>query len=145
MRWGFEPVDPATTIDIPDSVVNDILKHAYCDAPNECCGLLIGSPHRLERVHPARNLVASPTRYLIDPADHFAAIHCARTDGLRVVGTYHSHPLGPPVPSMTDLRDATYPDYVYVIVSPRHDFETELEGYHLRNGGFEPVTLRPVG
>ena len=138
-------MDRTTTIDIPGSVVSDILKHAYCDAPNECCGLLIGSPHRLERVHPARNLVASPTRYLIDPADHFAAVHRARTDRLSVVGTYHSHPLSPPVPSMTDLLDATYPDYVYVIVSLRHDCETELKGYHLMKGGFELVALRPVG
>ena len=137
-------MEPAAAIDIRQAVVRDIVDHARGDAPNECCGLLIGSSRRIERARRARNLQASPTRYLVDPADHFAAIRRARADGLRVVGAYHSHLASPPVPSPTDLRDATYPDYVYVIVSPRDGGDAELEGYRLREDGFEPVALRHV-
>ena len=131
-------------IDIRLEVVRDIVDHARGDVPNECCGLLIGSARRVERARRARNVQASPTRYLVDPADHFAAIRSARTDGLRVVGAYHSHPASAPLPSPTDLRDATYPDYIYVIISPRDGGGAQLEGYRLRADGFDPVALRHV-
>ena len=98
-----------------------IVAHAREALPDECCGLLIGTPARIERAHRARNLDASPKRFLIDPRDHFAAIHAARAIGLDIVGVYHSHPATPAMPSPTDLSEAMYSQYVYVIVSPRID------------------------
>ena len=38
--------------------------------------------------------------------------------GLAVVGFYHSHPHSLPEPSVTDLIEASYPDHLYLIVSP---------------------------
>ena len=64
------------------SVLRDIAAHARQAAPDECCGLLIGTGARVESAHPALNLHRSPTRYLVDPADHFAAIRSARQAGL---------------------------------------------------------------
>lgn len=103
---------------ISQSLIDDVLRHARETAPAECCGLLIGTPGRILRAHPARNVHASATRYLIDPADHFAAIRQAREAGLDVIGAYHSHPASPPVPSATDLDEAL-PSFFYLIVAPR--------------------------
>ena len=126
-------------IEIRRSVVDAILDHARREAPNECCGLLLGTPGRIERATPARNVRSSPTRYLVDPADHFAAIREARTAGCQIVGAYHSHPASAPNPSPTDLREATYPDYVYMIASPgRAD---EVAGYRLVQTELVPVEL----
>ena len=128
------------------AVVEGLLDHARREQPNECCGLLIGTAELIERCAPARNLRASPTRYLIDPADHFAALRSARRRGWEVVGAYHSHPHGAPVPSLTDVREATYRGFVYVIVSPgRGDTGAEgMAGFRLDGETFAAVELRPV-
>ncbi len=118
---------------LPASVLRDIVAHARRTAPEECCGLLLGSAGntgstgspldvedadvQVEGSVPARNLRRSPTRYLVDPADHFAAIRTARQQGRAVIGAYHSHPAGPPDASATDEREASDTDFLYVIVS----------------------------
>ena len=110
------------TITIAAAVVRDMLEHARREAPRECCGLLIGTTESVARSVRARNLENGSTRYLVDPADHFAAIRSARADGLDVVGAYHSHPSSAPVPSTTDIAEASSgADFLYVIVSPISD------------------------
>jgi proteasome lid subunit RPN8/RPN11 len=36
--------------------------------------------------------------------------------GEQLQAIYHSHPQSPPVPSMEDIRNAYYPDAIYVII-----------------------------
>ena len=132
-----------STVAIDHAVIDAMLEHARHDLPDECCGLLLGTPELVSRAKPARNLEASPTRYRVDPADHFAAIRAARVDGQAVVGTYHSHPNCPPEPSRTDLEEASYPNYVYVIVSPgvRGCGDDRVEAYRLTGDRFARVEL----
>ena len=131
-----------SALEIRSGALKAILDHALQQVPIECCGLLVGADRRIERAVPARNLLASPTRYQVDPSDHFAAIRGTRSDGLVVVGAYHSHPLGPPVPSATDLAEATYADYAYLIVSPKED--DPFGAYYLDGQRFERIALKPI-
>lgn len=94
-----------------------LVAHALDDTPNECCGLLVGAGDLVHDVVRARNALASPTQFQIEPADHFAAIRKARDAGLEVLGAYHSHPNGPSHPSETDRARLTDPTMVQVIVS----------------------------
>ena len=117
-----------------------MIAHAREVRPNECCGLLIGTPVRIERIHRARNLERGSARFLIDPRDHFAAIREARDSGRFVVGVYHSHPRGGATPSPSDLAEASYDDYLYLIVGlVSEPFEVKL--FRLEDGVFveEPV------
>jgi proteasome lid subunit RPN8/RPN11 len=114
--------------------------HARSTQPAECCGLLIGLHLRIERIRRARNLASKPTRFLIDPADHIAAIHEARAEERQVVGVYHSHPATPPIPSPTDIAEASYSEYLHLIVSLRGD-GAEARVYRLENGAFLEVRL----
>ncbi len=109
-----------------------MLAHARDEAPNECCGLLLGRDRAIERAVRARNVEQGPTRYRVDPADHFAAIRSARADGLLVVGAYHSHPASAPVPSQSDLEEAAGANFLYVIVSPVDD---TIRAFHLDRHG----------
>lgn len=122
---------------IAPEVVAAILEHAREEAPRECCGLLIGRGRDVVRAVRARNLDPSLNRYLIDPADHFEAIRTARSSGLKVIGGYHSHPAGEPIPSASDIAEASGGrDFLYVIVVP----ETEMFGaYYVRRGAAEYV------
>jgi proteasome lid subunit RPN8/RPN11 len=126
-------------VKIAQHVIDDVLAHARDEAPNECCGLLIGNRVTIEGSVRARNREASPTRYLIDPEDHFAAIHAARAAGKRVVGAYHSHPASAPQPSESDIAEARWgSDFVYVIVSLKSP-EAEVFAYRLKHGTVVPV------
>jgi proteasome lid subunit RPN8/RPN11 len=129
-------------VKIAQQVIDDMLAHASEDEPNECCGLLIGDRVRIASSLRARNREASPTRYLIDPEDHFAAIHAARAAGKRVVGAYHSHPQGPSQPSESDIAEATGgSDFVYVIVTLTAPAAGRVFAYRLKRGAIVPVLL----
>jgi proteasome lid subunit RPN8/RPN11 len=122
-------------VQIPGRVLDAIVAHAEAELPNECCGLLIGSALTIHDSVPARNLAASPTSYLINPGDHFAAIRAARGSGFSVVGAYHSHPGSPPTPSARDLAEASFPEFVYLIVSPAEgDARNQVRAYRLTEG-----------
>lgn len=129
------------SISIPAAVISDMLSHARAEAPRECCGLLVGTLDSIVRSVRARNLEAKATRYLIDPEDHFAAVRAARTDGLEVVGAYHSHPSSAAVPSSTDLAEANSgADFLYVIVSLVSD---DVRAYRIDAGVWKPLALSP--
>lgn len=114
-------MEPAS-IRLPPESDQAILGHARMAVPEEACGLVIGlrtGPGvQVVRVVPATNVWTPPgervRRYALDPAEQLAVERAARADGLDVVGYYHSHPAGEPVPSETD-RAMAWPGYVYLI------------------------------
>ena len=110
------------------------------DSPHECCGLLLGTTELIEKIVAASNIRPEPNRYQISPRDHFSAIHRARSEGLEVVGVYHSHPNAAPIPSTIDTDEATYPDYLYVIISVQEKTSSlPIKAYRLNNQAFEDV------
>jgi len=100
--------------------------------------MLIGRGMSVVEAAAARNLAGLPTRFLIDPQDHIAAIRRARARGLDVIGFYHSHPHSGAAPSPTDLHEASYPDHVYLIVSLEHE-PPEMRCFRLHDGNFHEL------
>lgn len=101
-------------------------------APEEGCALLLGTrrsgpPDRagltpklwhLEQVWPTVN-VWEPAderrrRFRIDPREQLLAQKWARAHGLEVLGSLHSHPLSPPLPSATDRGMAFAPTLMLI-------------------------------
>ena len=122
------------------AVIDAVVSHARREDPTECCGLLIGAEDDVLESLPARNLHGSLTAYLVDPEDHFAAIRKARAAGLTVVGGYHSHPRSLPVPSATDIAEATDAEFLYLIVSLAA-IDPKIAAYRIRDGAFREVPL----
>ena len=106
----------------PD-VLEYIRRHGEETYPEECCGFLIGrlgedgNEVLSARRAVNRNEVRRVDRYVIAPEEYREADLAAREANLDIVGMYHSHPDHPPQPSQTDLEQATFPGYTYVIVS----------------------------
>ena len=134
-RWSSRSRLPDVRID--REALTAIVAHARRDAPNECCGLLVGranglaerktegpaeaGPDVLEAI-PCSNGATDPTRrYEISPIDYFAQIRrCrrineAQSERFAVVGAYHSHPRGGSEPSETDVEQA-FRDFIFLIV-----------------------------
>ena len=121
---------------IAREVIADIEAHARDTAPEECCGLLLGTPDRIAASVRARNIADDrERRFLIEPHDHFAAIRRGRTLGFDVIGAYHSHPASPAVPSETDRLEA-FEAFVFVIVGAM-----ETRAWRLSSGNFTEVPL----
>ncbi len=135
-----------TAVEVRQSVLADVTAHAREQAPLECCGILIGNDRRIERARRARNTLASATRYLIDPEDHFDALRSARETGESVVGFYHSHPASVPIPSETDRMEAAYPGHWHLIVFPGTAVQPpDVRAFQLTDSGnFLPVAIVPV-
>jgi [CysO sulfur-carrier protein]-S-L-cysteine hydrolase len=132
------------TIEIHSDALADMIDHARQDAPLECCGLLLGVAGRVEESVRTRNVRASEKAYLIDPVEHLAVMKRVRAEGRAVLGAYHSHPRSPAVPSPTDLAEAHYEEFLYVIVSLVDPAAPGVRGYRLNGRNFVPVTLVPV-
>jgi proteasome lid subunit RPN8/RPN11 len=72
----------------------------------EVCGVLVrDSKYRLG-LHFLQNRSTEPGRFEISGLDLAAVRKDAQPSGNEVVGTFHSHPISPAVPSRGDLRDA---------------------------------------
>ena len=112
--------------------------------PNECCGLLIGVGGRILRSVAAKNLTPGPTSYLIDPADHFAAIRSARTEECEVLGAYHSHPGAQAIPSRRDIAEAAGASFLYLIVSIGLGDRNDVKAYRVVEGRAIEVPLTRV-
>jgi proteasome lid subunit RPN8/RPN11 len=130
-------------VKIRQEILDQIVAHAVEELPNECCGLLIGTPDIVEDAARARNMKRSRTRFQVEPADHFAAIRRARAAGREIIGAYHSHPSGPSGPSETDRARLTDPTMFHVIVSLAHGTRT-VRAFRLTDGNFSPLELVPV-
>ena len=85
-----------------------LLAEAAGAAPEECCGILLGSDGSITEVRAAANVAPDPRRrFEIDPQALVDAHRAARGGGPAVVGYYHSHPGGAAAPSATDQAMAT--------------------------------------
>ncbi|HEV2962190.1 MAG TPA: M67 family metallopeptidase [Candidatus Angelobacter sp.] len=97
-----------------------IREQAEQSYPQECCGILLGSPaegfRSVASIYPCDNVHPEPTRrYSLDPLQVIAAQRVARGRGQDIVGFYHSHPDHPAQYSETDLAQAYWLDCSYVI------------------------------
>jgi proteasome lid subunit RPN8/RPN11 len=99
----------------------------------------------IEEAVPTRNASREPTKYLVEPEDHFRILRDARRRGLEIVGAYHSHAITPPIPSETDRAEA-HPHFLYVIASPDWDSgeDSDIRAWWLVDGNFQEVTIVPV-
>lgn len=102
------------------AALDHLVAHVHATPAHESCGALLGrqrgAERTIERVHPVVNEAADVWRGYLIPAERVRRIERdARTDGLAIVGFYHSHPDGSGAPSSADARDA-WPWYTYLIV-----------------------------
>jgi proteasome lid subunit RPN8/RPN11 len=103
--------------------LEEILRQARDEFPNECCGILAMSDGEATRVFPAENVHHSPTRFEID------GLHVMRIQdeidkhGWELGSLYHSHTKTSAYPSQTDVNfAANWPGMIWLIVS-LEDFE----------------------
>jgi len=102
--------------DIYDAMVESCL----AGMPNEACGFIggsVGDERVAQKLYPMTNAAASPVFYRPDDHQMLAALRDMDALGIEVASIFHSHVATRAYPSPTDIREAHYPEAVYVIVS----------------------------
>lgn len=134
-----------TTIELPRPLVNDILTHAQQSPENEVCGFIAAKRQQPQRVYRIANVAEEPgRRFAMDPKAQIEAMRRIRENGEELFAIYHSHPHAPAAPSPTDLREAAYPEALYLIISLNTKGVLEMQGFRLRAHEVESVELNVV-
>jgi proteasome lid subunit RPN8/RPN11 len=107
---------------LPREVALEVFAHARECYPEECCGLLLGSPGggparvvRCTNVQNQRHArgeseLDASRAFWIDPLELLRALQTAESQGETVQAIYHSHVDAEPYLSQTDLRGAIAAD-----------------------------------
>ena len=119
---------------VPTAVRRAIVAHARRELPRECCGFLVGRDRRVTHAVAMANAARGRARYRIYDRDHIALRRELRrfTPPMEIVGVYHSHPRGKAEPSPTDLAEAHYPEWLYLIVGL--EGATTVAGFRIAGG-----------
>ena len=123
--------------------LDKIVEHAVADAPNECCGLVVGRDGVVTAVRALENLAASPFRFDIDGKE-LIAYAFADEDEDQLTAIYHSHTRSEPYPSQTDVNFAAgWPGVEWLIVGvPKaKGAEPTVRSYLIDGGTIREIEL----
>lgn len=128
---------------ISSALLARIVAEAAASA-GEVCGLLLGASGdaSIDAILPCRNVAADPSRHFeIDPAMLIAAHRAARGGGPAIIGHYHSHPSGTPVPSATDAAAVCTDGLIWIIVAGAEVRAWRAVRDGTVEGRFDPLAL----
>lgn len=117
-----------------------ITKQALKAVPYEVCGLIGGVGERaLQIVEIPNTAPDAEQHYRLDEEIFVQVMFDFEKAGLSLIGIYHSHPQGEPIPSGTDVAEFSYPETACVIVGLRR--EPEMAAWQIRSRDVAPIDL----
>lgn len=119
-----------------------IYAHVEAGKPHEACGLLGGPEGRVEKVYLTENTAHSPVRYSVAPGQLIDALIDIEERGWDLVGIFHSHPAGPPMPSATDVAEAFYPEAAYIICAPDGHGRWQARAFTISQGSVTELSVQ---
>lgn len=102
---------------IPENVYQRMINHCKEERPLEACGLLVGEAGHVTAGYATDNQHRSPVIYKVDDLQLLEVDREIRSGRQEIIAIYHSHVLTDPIPSRTDIDQATWPEAFYIIVS----------------------------
>lgn len=107
---------------LPAALRARVIAHLRAAAPAEGVGLLAVAPPVdgaivATEFYAGTNVDRSATRYTMDPAEVVAALRDMAARNWSLGAIVHSHMRSPATPSITDLREARYPEALMVIAT----------------------------
>ncbi|MCR5338322.1 MAG: M67 family metallopeptidase [Lachnospiraceae bacterium] len=123
-------------ITIAKSDFEKMYEHARSERPNEACGLIAGldaedGTRVIRKVYLLTNIDHTNEHFSIDPREQLSAIRDMRSEGLKPLGNWHSHPESPSRPSEEDKRLANDSKASYLILSLMEEDQPVLNAFHI--------------
>lgn len=130
------------TIELPRRIVNQLLEQALSAPDTEICGLIASLDGHPTHCYPVANVSTQPQRqFQLDPAQQIAALRHMRGQGETLFALYHSHPSSPATPSVADIKQASYPDALYLIISLHTTGTLQMRAYCLLDHKFHAINV----
>jgi proteasome lid subunit RPN8/RPN11 len=133
-------VTAGKTLAIPKDIYDAMVAHCIEGMPNEACGFIAGTDGVATKLYPMTNAAASPVFYRPDDREMLAALRDMESNGVDVASIFHSHVATRAYPSPTDIREAHYPDAVFVIVSFEDRDNPYAKGYLIHKKDWRDAT-----
>lgn len=105
---------------IPELLYRRMINQCQEEKPLEACGLLVGVGGEVVSAYATDNEHRSPVIYKVDDRQLLQVFRDIRSEKQEIIGIYHSHVRTEPIPSRTDIDQATWPEAFYVIVGLAH-------------------------
>lgn len=118
-------------MNLPKWIAEAMVSHAIEELPNECCGILAGKNSEISNIFRMKNIEESPFRYSMDGKEMLGVLNQLDDEGMDLLVIYHSHTHTPAYPSATDVRLATWPDAIYVLISLMDQNHPALCAFHI--------------
>lgn len=132
-------------IRMPFQFLDEMVKYAKAQLPNEACGLIAGTEdeqgREIKKVYYLTNIDAAEDHFTMDQKEQLAVIKDMRANGLKPLGNWHSHPESPSRPSEEDKKLAYDSKASYLILSLMADTPV-LNSFHIEKGQVEKEDLR---
>ena len=129
-------------IRLPRTLVNQLLRLAQQSPDEEICGLISRDRHGFKTCYPIANIAGEKKRFFVlDPMGQIEAMRTMREHGEELGAIYHSHPEGPPFPSVTDVEQHEYPDVLYLIISFGVQGVPALRGFHIHGREVKEIAI----
>jgi [CysO sulfur-carrier protein]-S-L-cysteine hydrolase len=135
------PPLPAARWKLTPELAAQMVAHARVCYPREACGILAGTSDCVLRHYPARNVAPGNERFLLDPEQQQAIFADIAQRQWKLLAIYHSHPQRDATPSLNDLRLASYPQVLMVIISLADWGQPVIRGYRLCEGQSQEISL----
>ena len=127
---------------ISKSLLSEISRYCEIEKPYEACGLLTGSNNHVKKVFPAKNTERSPVTYCINPLFFLGLSRQMRTEGMDIIGVYHSHPTGLTGMSTRDIAMG-WENFFYLVVSFERE-EVRFQCFLIEDGKAVNVKIQRV-
>lgn len=119
-------------VQIPRTLVNQLMHHAQMEPEKEVCGLIAEKDGTPQATYAVTNRARDPYRLFdMDPKELIESIRVMREQGQKLFAIYHSHPHAPALPSERDIRENGYPDVLHLIVSLNTKGVLEIRGFQI--------------
>ncbi len=118
-----------------------MVEHAKKESPLECCGILGGKNHSVEKAFELKNAEESPIRYSMAAQEQLRMFEEMEKESIDMIAIYHSHPHTIPFPSETDVKLAFYPEVVSIIISSMEEQNPEVKAFRI---GKEAIYLEEI-
>ena len=122
---------------------NQILEHLNRCLPEEACGLVGGAYEDVHTLYPVRNILHSPSGFIMDPQEQVNALLSIEEEGETLLAIYHSHPTGPQGMSSTDMEEHAYPEAAQLIFTPHSD-KWRCSAFRIISEMWEEIDVRVV-
>ncbi len=130
------------TLFLPRPLVNKILAHAQQHPDIEVCGLIGNDSENNKNYYRIDNVSKNPScRFIMDAPQQIKAMKKMREKQQELFAIVHSHPTTNAQPSLLDIKESSYKDAYYIIISLNTKGVLEMRAFTQQKENMQEIGL----